>query len=83
MYSDDLLPEEKTLLDDNFEKNGATDASNQVYGVAEMDVSHKAAVYEHYCTQSCHMCQYAPPADSAQTNTNIDEDPIVDTEGSI
>ena len=83
MVPNDLLPEYKPLLDDDFEKLRASNAADQAYWVAEMDVAIKAATYKHNRERSRRTCKRTPPVGLTRCNTTKNEDLSVDTEGSI
>jgi hypothetical protein len=86
---DNLLPEDKTLLDEGFVKLGAVDVSDQAYWITEMESALKAATHNSVC-KSLHDNQHRNPPTAAhcpaahiQPTVIADKDPIFDTGGSI
>ena len=86
---DNLLPEDRTLLDEDFEKLGAADANDKDYWVAKIESALKAAQHafksEHTNTQNSNCPGHPivrptmPPIINPTSNTELS----IDTEGSI
>ena len=83
---DSLLPEDRTLLDENFDKLGAADASDQAYWIAEMESALQAATHsERESLQENRQRDPTVDANRPTTHTPVIANgaPMIDTEGSI
>ena len=86
---DDLLPEDRALLDEDFEKLGAADANDQAYWVAEIESALKAAQHafksERTNTQNSTSPghQIVRPTATSIINNTSNTEPSIDTESSI
>ena len=86
---DDLLPEDRALLDEDFEKLGAADANDQAYWVAEIESALKAAQHafdsERMNAQNSTNSgnQTVRPTTTSIINNTLNTEPSIDTEGSI
>ena len=88
-YPDNFLPEDETLLGEDFDKLGAADASDQACWIAKMESALMAAVHGRKCKSFHINQQFDPPTASrcpaAHTPhaATANDAPIIDTEGSI
>jgi len=86
---DDLLPEDRALLDEDFEKLGAADANDQAYWVAEIESALKAAQHAFESERTNTQNSTSPghqiirPTATSIINNTSNMEPSIDTEGSI
>ena len=86
---DDLLPIDRSLLDEDFEKLGAADAGAQAYWAAEVEAALKVAQHEHEperARRSRGDSPYVEPQAPRQTpapSSHAKSYPAIDTKGSI
>ena len=75
---DELLPEDRGLMSEDFKKLAKADAIDQEYWIAETEVAIKAARYSHDSTNT-----RAPDDEMSLSLSRRRTDPEIDTEGSI
>ena len=85
MWTDpeDLLPDDRPLLEEDFVKLGEANADAQAYWAAEVEAALKAAAYERGGDRTRDDSPYVDPVVPRPPLSRPAEEPQVDTEGSI
>ena len=80
---DDLLPEDRTLMTEDFKKLAKADATDQAYWIAETEVAIKAAQFIHNREHTRNFSHRAQSSTTISQDHHDEIDPEIDTEGSM
>ena len=85
MWTDpsDLLPDDRELLDADFEALGKADANDQAYWALEMESAIRAAKHAAQKQEMSTPSGRSPPTSDTSPGSHDEHGPSIDTEGSL